>query len=68
MPHRFVVLERIAFSLLTLSAVMDAGYISYEKSPNLRENLHQIAVVTRDMSLAYPTTPETGQWIPIASN
>lgn len=67
MPHRFVWLERIAFSVLTLSAVLDAGYISYEKSPNLRENLHQIAVATRDMSLVYPT-PVTDQWMPIASN
>lgn len=67
MPHRFIVLERIAFSLFTLSAVLDAGYISWEKSPNLRENVQQIVEVSKEVSLMYPPVTND-QWMPLAAN
>ncbi|MBN3808580.1 hypothetical protein [Paraburkholderia sp. Ac-20347] len=39
MPHRFQVFEKLAFSLVVLSAVMCSGYIAWESSPDLRANV-----------------------------
>lgn len=41
MPHRYQLLERFAFSLVFLSAVMCSGYIAWESSPDLRQNVQQ---------------------------
>jgi hypothetical protein len=40
MPHRFQVFERIAFSLVVLSAVACSAYIAYETDPDVRQVLH----------------------------
>jgi hypothetical protein len=40
MPHRFQVLERIAFSLVVLSAAACSAFIAYETSPGVRQVLH----------------------------
>jgi hypothetical protein len=40
MPHRFQVIERIAFSLVVLSAVACSAFIAYETSPDVRQVLH----------------------------
>ncbi|MFD1555484.1 hypothetical protein ACFSHT_07540 [Paraburkholderia silviterrae] len=39
MPHRFQLLEKFAFSIVVLLAVMCSSYIAWESSPNLRDNL-----------------------------
>jgi hypothetical protein len=65
MSPRFLILERIAFSLLTLSAVADATFISYEKSPDFRDNVHQIVRLGKDFSLAYPVIGDD-PWMPVA--
>ncbi|TDY39073.1 hypothetical protein BX592_12877 [Paraburkholderia rhizosphaerae] len=36
MPHRYQVFERIAFSLVVLSAVVCSSFIAYENSPGLQ--------------------------------
>jgi hypothetical protein len=66
MSRRFVILERIAFALFTLSAVADATFISYEKSPNFRDNIHEIVRVSKEVSLMYPATGND-PWMPLAS-
>ncbi|SAL63666.1 hypothetical protein AWB68_03428 [Caballeronia choica] len=65
MPHRYPILERIAFTLFTLSAVVDATYISYEKSPNFRDNIHEIVRIGEEMSRLYPQA-DVDPWMPIA--
>ncbi|MCX4160884.1 MULTISPECIES: hypothetical protein [Paraburkholderia] len=39
MPHRYQLLEKIAFSLVVLSAVMCSTFIAYESSPEFRGDL-----------------------------
>ncbi|MDR3100535.1 MAG: hypothetical protein LBV73_26175 [Paraburkholderia sp.] len=39
MSHRFQLLEKFAFSIVVLFAVMCSSYIAWESSPNLRDNL-----------------------------
>ena len=41
MPHRYQLLEKFAFSLVVLSAVMCSSYIAWESSPDLRENVRE---------------------------
>ncbi|TAM08284.1 MAG: hypothetical protein EPN70_00655 [Paraburkholderia sp.] len=41
MPYRYQRLERFAFSLVVLSAVMCSGFIAWESSPDFRENVQQ---------------------------
>jgi hypothetical protein len=65
MSPRFLILERIAFSLLTLSAVADATFIGYEKSPDFRDNVQQIVRLSKDFSLAYPVIGDD-PWMPLA--
>ena len=65
MHTRYLILERIAFFLFTLSALADATYISYEKSPNFRDNLQEIVRISKDVSKMYPTT-DTDPWMPLA--
>jgi hypothetical protein len=36
MPHRYQVFEKIAFSLVVLSAIVCSSFIAYENSPDLR--------------------------------
>jgi hypothetical protein len=67
MPHRYFILERIAFVLFTLSAIVDATYISYEKSPNLRDNLQEIVRISKDVSRLYPAAA-VDPWMPLAVN
>jgi hypothetical protein len=49
-----LILERVAFTLLTLSAVVDATYISWEKSPNFRDNIQEIVRMSAEVSFANP--------------
>jgi hypothetical protein len=65
MPNRYFILERIAFVLFTLSAVADATYISYEKSPNFRDNLQEIVRISKDVSRLYPAAG-VDPWMPLA--
>jgi hypothetical protein len=41
MPPRYQLLERFAFSLVVLFALMCSAFIVWESSPDLRENVHQ---------------------------
>jgi hypothetical protein len=41
MPHRFQLFERIAFSLVVLSAVVCTVFIAYEQCPGVRSALHE---------------------------
>jgi hypothetical protein len=36
MPHQYQVLEKIAFSLVVMSAVVCSSFIAYESSPELQ--------------------------------
>ncbi|MFC0572537.1 hypothetical protein [Paraburkholderia solisilvae] len=36
MPHQYQVIEKIAFSLVVLSAVICSSFIAYEDSPELQ--------------------------------
>ncbi|MCC8405472.1 hypothetical protein LJ655_27060 [Paraburkholderia sp. MMS20-SJTN17] len=40
MPHRFQLLEKIAFSLVCWSAAASSAYIGYERSPDMKAALH----------------------------
>jgi hypothetical protein len=40
MPYRFQIFEKIAFSLVVLSAVACSAFIAYETSPDVRQALH----------------------------
>jgi hypothetical protein len=41
MPHRYQLLEKIAFTLVVLSAVTCSGFIAWESSPDFRANFQQ---------------------------
>jgi hypothetical protein len=41
MPHRYQLLEKFAFSLVVLSAVVCSSYIAWENSPDFRENFQE---------------------------
>ncbi|EKS69677.1 MULTISPECIES: hypothetical protein [Caballeronia] len=68
MRRRYEVLEKIAFALLTLSAVMDASYITWEKHPNFRENVTEIVKISADLSLANPGVGDSTPLVPMAFN
>ena len=68
MRRRYEVLEKIAFSLLTLSAVMDASYITWEKHPNFRENVTEIVRKSSDLSMANPGLGDATPLVPMAFN
>ncbi|MFM0322731.1 hypothetical protein [Caballeronia glebae] len=68
MRRRYEVLEKIAFALLTLSAVMDASYITWEKHPNFRENVTEIVKMSAALSLANPGVGEPTPLTPLAYN
>jgi hypothetical protein len=56
MPHRYQLLERFAFSLVFLSAVMCTGYIAWESSPDFRQNVHdgkELLLKSGEYSYAY---------------
>ena len=40
MPYRFQIFEKIAFTLVVLSAVACSAFIAYETSPEVRQVLH----------------------------
>ncbi|WP_233849071.1 hypothetical protein [Paraburkholderia sp. HD33-4] len=40
MPHRFHLLEKIAFSLVCWSAAASSAYIGYERCPDIKVALH----------------------------
>ncbi|KXU86548.1 hypothetical protein CI15_19125 [Paraburkholderia monticola] len=40
MPHRFHILEKIAFSLVCWSAAASSAYIGYERCPDMKVALH----------------------------
>ncbi|WP_250536254.1 hypothetical protein [Caballeronia sp. AZ10_KS36] len=67
MRHRYVILEKIAFTLLTLSAVADASYITWEEHPNFRENVAEF--VQKSSELNYATATVDGSTLmPMAFN
>ena len=68
MRRRYEVLEKIAFALLTLSAVMDASYITWEKHPNFRENVTQIVKISTELSLANFGVGDQTPLVPMAFN
>ena len=68
MRRRYEVLEKIAFALLTLSAVMDASYITWDKHPNFRENVTQIVKISTELSLANPGVGDQTPLVPMAFN
>jgi hypothetical protein len=67
MPRRYEVLEKIAFSLLTLSAVVDASYITWESHPNFRENVTEIVKMSSDLNYATASAEGT-PLVPMAFN
>jgi hypothetical protein len=68
MRRRFEVLEKIAFALLTLSAVMDASYITWESHPNFRENVTEMVKLSSQMQMANPGMGEATPLVPLAFN
>ena len=40
MPHRYQLIERIAFSLVVLSAVACSAFIAYEQVPGVKAAMH----------------------------
>ncbi|MDR5856449.1 hypothetical protein P9239_22470 [Caballeronia sp. LZ062] len=67
MRHRYLILEKLAFTLLTLSAVADASYITWEEHPNFRENV--TAFVQMSSELNYATATVDGSTLmPMAFN
>ncbi|PLZ00378.1 hypothetical protein CY652_21120 [Burkholderia sp. WAC0059] len=41
MPHRYQLLEKIAFTFVVMSAALCSAFIAYETSPDLRFGLQQ---------------------------
>ncbi|MDR5760105.1 MULTISPECIES: hypothetical protein [unclassified Caballeronia] len=68
MRRHHQVIEKVAFTLLTLSAVVDASYITWEKHPNFRENVTEIVKLSADLSLANPGVGEPTPLVPLAFN
>lgn len=48
MPHRFQLLEKIAFSLVCWSAAACSAFIAYERCPDIKVVLHAGEQVLRD--------------------
>ncbi|WP_250455567.1 hypothetical protein [Caballeronia sp. ATUFL_M2_KS44] len=67
MRTRYVILEKIAFTLLTLSAVVDASYITWEKHPNFRENVTELVKMSSDLNYATATI-DGSTMMPLAFN
>jgi hypothetical protein len=68
MPRRYQAIEKVAFALLTLSAVVDASYITWEEHPNFRENVTEIVKISSSLSLANPGVGEPTPLVPMAFN
>ncbi|SAK93299.1 hypothetical protein AWB78_05106 [Caballeronia calidae] len=68
MRRRYEMLEKAAFALLTISAVMDASYITWEKHPNFRENVTEMVKISAELSLANPGVGEPSPLVPMALN
>jgi hypothetical protein len=47
MPPRFQIFEKIAFTLVVMSAVLCSGYIAWETSPGFQEAVHASATAVR---------------------
>lgn len=59
MPHQYQLLEKFAFSLVVLFAVMCSSYIAWETSPNLRDNFQvgkELFLKSGEYSYACATT------------
>jgi hypothetical protein len=67
MRRRYEVIEKLAFTLLTMSAVVDASYITWEKHPNFRENVTEIVKMSSDLNYA-ATAGEATPLVPMAFN
>jgi hypothetical protein len=52
MRRRYEVLEKIAFSLLTMSAIVDASYITWESHPNFRDNVTEMVRLSSQLNYA----------------
>ena len=68
MRRRNEIIEKVAFALLTISAVMDASYITWEKHPNFRENVTEMVKMSAELSLANPGVGEPSPLVPMALN
>ncbi|SAK43789.1 hypothetical protein AWB79_00727 [Caballeronia hypogeia] len=68
MRRRYEVIEKVAFALLTLSAVLDASYITWEKHPNFRENVTEMVRIGSELSLANPGVGDQSPLVPMAFN
>jgi len=58
-PHQYQLLEKFAFSLVVLFAVMCSSYIAWETSPDLRENFQvgkELFLKSGEYSYACATT------------
>jgi hypothetical protein len=54
MPHRYQLLEKFAFSLVVLSAVVCSSYIAWASSPDLRESFqHSKELVVKSGEYTY---------------
>lgn len=47
MPPQLQIFEKIAFSLVVMSAVMCSGYIAWETSPDFQAAVHASAAAVR---------------------
>lgn len=68
MRRRNEIIEKVAFALLTISAVMDASYITWEKHPNFRENVTEMVKLSSEMQLANPGVGGDTPLVPMAFN
>ncbi|MDE1184131.1 hypothetical protein [Paraburkholderia sp.] len=50
MPQRFQVLERIAFSLVVMSAVFCSAFIAWESNPDLQATCKTVLQLTGEYS------------------
>ena len=48
MPHRFQLLEKIAFSLVVASAMACTSFLTYEQCPDVRTAIHDGRALMRE--------------------
>jgi hypothetical protein len=63
MPLRFLLLERIAFSLVVTSAVACSAFLAYEQIPDVRIALHDGEALMRE-SAKYSVMCEPSKFDP----
>ncbi|MGU7769144.1 hypothetical protein ACV229_03040 [Burkholderia sp. MR1-5-21] len=48
MPERFQAIERIAFSMICMSAVVCSAFLAYAQHPEIKDALHQGEALMRE--------------------